>query len=52
MAMTTAQLAVGGVVLAGVATAVFLPGRQTVPAINAVTGLVKGAESTAITGNG
>lgn len=49
--MTVVQTFVGGLVLAMVATAVLLPGRQTVPAIGAVKSLVTGAESTAITGN-
>ena len=48
--MTIAQKFVAGLVVAMVATAVLLPGRQTVPALNAFKGLVTGAEHTAITG--
>jgi hypothetical protein len=48
--MTTAQKFVGGLVAAMVLTAVLLPGRQTVPALNAVTNLVTSSEHTAITG--
>lgn len=48
--MTVAQKIAGGLVLAMVATAVLLPGRQTVGAINATKGLLTGAEHTAITG--
>jgi hypothetical protein len=44
--MSTAQKLAGGVVLAMVATAVLLPGRQTVPVINATTGLAKGVITT------
>lgn len=44
--MTTAQKIAGGVVLAMVATAVLLPGRQTVPVLNATTQLAKGVIST------
>lgn len=49
--MTVAQTFVGGLVLAMVATAVLLPGRQTVGAINAAKGLITGSEHTAITGS-
>jgi len=45
--MTTAQKVAGGVVAAMVATAVLLPGRQTVPVLNAATNLSKGVISTA-----
>jgi hypothetical protein len=48
--MTVAQTFVGGLVLAMVATAVLLPGRQTVPALNSAKNLITGAEHTAITG--
>lgn len=34
----------------GFATTLLLPGRQTVPAINAVSNLFRGSLSTAITG--
>lgn len=49
--MSVAQKIAGGIVVAMVATALFLPNRQTVPAINAAKGLLTGAEHTAITGN-
>lgn len=45
--MTTLQKVAGGVVVAMVATAVLLPGRQTVPVLNAGTNLIKGTISTA-----
>lgn len=45
--MTVAQKIAGGVVVAMVLTAALLPGRQTVPALNALTGLAKGTISTA-----
>jgi hypothetical protein len=45
--MTVFQKLAGGVVLAMVATSVLLPGRQTVPVINATTNLGKGVISTA-----
>lgn len=48
--MTTAQKVVGGAVLIGVVTAATLPGRQTVPAINATKGLVTGETNTLIEG--
>lgn len=48
--MSVAQKIAGGLVIAMVATAVLLPGRQTVPAINAGKNLLTGAEHTAITG--
>jgi hypothetical protein len=49
--MSVAQKIAAGLVVAMVATALLLPGRQTVPAINAAKGLLTGAEHTAITGN-
>lgn len=49
--MSVAQKFAGGLILIGVITALVLPNRQTVPVIGAVTGLVKGSEHTAITGN-
>ncbi len=49
--MTTAQKAVAILGVIGVITALTLPGRQTVPVINAVKNLATGAEHTAITGN-
>lgn len=39
-----------GIVAIGMATAVLLPGRQTVPAIKAATGFVQKPLRTAITG--
>jgi hypothetical protein len=48
--MTTVQKFAGGLILIGVITALVLPGRQTVPVIGAATGLIRGSESTAITG--
>lgn len=48
--MTVAQKWAAGLIAIGMATALLLPGRQTVPTINAVTGLLRGSESTAITG--
>lgn len=49
--MTTAQKFAGGVVLAMVATAVLLPGRQTVPVLNATknlsVGVIRSAEGQA-----
>lgn len=48
--MSTAQKFAGGLILIGVITALVLPNRQTVPVIKSVTGLVRGSESTAITG--
>jgi hypothetical protein len=45
-----AQKIATGLVVAMVATAVLLPGRQTVPALNATKNLLTGAEHTAITG--
>jgi hypothetical protein len=44
--MTAVQKFAGGVVLAMVLTAVLLPGRQTVPVLNATTNLAKGVIST------
>jgi hypothetical protein len=40
-----------GLIVAMVATAVLLPGRQTIPVLNQLTALVTGAEHTAITGS-
>lgn len=48
--MSTAQKIVGGAVLIGVITASTLPGRQTVPAINAGSNLLKGETNTLIEG--
>jgi hypothetical protein len=48
--MTTAQKVAGGVVVVMVLTAVLLPGRQTVPVLNATKNLATGVEHTAITG--
>jgi hypothetical protein len=45
--MSIGQKIAGGVVLAMVATAVLLPGRQTVPVLNAATNFSKGTISTA-----
>jgi len=39
-----------GLVGIGMATALLLPGRQTVPAVRAATGFVQGGLRTAITG--
>lgn len=41
---------IAGVVAIGMATAVLLPGRQTIGAINAGTNLLKGTLGTAISG--
>jgi hypothetical protein len=49
--MGTVQKWAAGLILIGVITAATLPNRQTVPVIGAVTNLVRGSESTAITGN-
>ena len=49
--MTTVQKFAGGLILIGVITALVLPNRQTVPVIGAVSNLIRGSESTAITGN-
>lgn len=38
-------------VLTGLATAILLPGRQTVPVLGAIQNLFSGAERTVITGN-
>jgi hypothetical protein len=48
--MPVAQKIAAGLVAAMVATAVLLPGRQTVPVIKAGQNLLTGAEHTAITG--
>jgi hypothetical protein len=48
--MSLAQKWVGGLVIAMVATAVLLPGRQTVPALNALTSFTTGNEKTVIEG--
>lgn len=48
--MTTLQKLGFVVVLTGLVTAATLPGRQTVPVINAGRRLFTGAESTAISG--
>jgi hypothetical protein len=44
--MSLAQKLVGGLVLIGAVTTMVLPGRQTVPVINAFTGLIKGSFGT------
>jgi hypothetical protein len=49
--VTPIQKFAGGLIMIGVITALVLPGRQTVPVINAATALIRGSESTAITGN-
>lgn len=41
-----------GLTAIGMATALLLPGRQTVPAIKAATGFVQKPLATAITGQG
>jgi hypothetical protein len=48
--MSVAQKWAAGLIAIGMATALLLPGRQTVPVLNAVTGLVRGSEATAISG--
>lgn len=45
-----AKLFIGGVVVAGVATALFLPGRQTVAGIGAIGSASSGLLGTAIKG--
>lgn len=48
--MTTLERFLVGLTAIGMATAVLLPGRQTVPAIKAATGFVQKPLATAITG--
>jgi hypothetical protein len=48
--MSTAQKFVVGIVAIGMATAVLLPDRQTVPVIGAIRQLGTGSLHTAITG--
>jgi hypothetical protein len=48
--VTTGQKVVGGAVLIGVITAATLPGRQTVPVLNAGKSLVTGETNTLIEG--
>jgi hypothetical protein len=48
--VTVAQKWAAGLIAIGMVTALVLPGRQTVPVINAGRKLVTGSESTAITG--
>ena len=48
--MSIAQNWAAGLILIGLVTAATLPGRQTVPVINAGRKLISGTESTAITG--
>jgi hypothetical protein len=49
--MSNAQKFLSGIIAIGVITAMVLPGRQTVAVLGGVTNLVKGTESTAITGH-
>jgi hypothetical protein len=49
--MPTAQKFVGGIVVVMVLTALLLPGRQTVPVLNATKNLTTGVIHTAETGN-
>lgn len=49
--MSTAQKFIAGLVVMGVATALLLPGRQTVGVLSGISGLISGTEHTAITGN-
>lgn len=48
--LTTAQKVVGGAILIGVITAATLPGRQTVPVLNAGKNLITGETNTLIQG--
>jgi hypothetical protein len=48
--MSTAQKWAAGLIAIGLVTALLLPGRQTVPVLNAGRNLIQGTESTAITG--
>jgi hypothetical protein len=48
--MSTVQKVAVGIVAIGLATAVLLPGRNTVGVINAIQGLFTGGLHTAITG--
>lgn len=48
--MSTLERFLTGLIAIGLATAVLLPGRQTVPAIRAAGGFVQGGLKTAITG--
>jgi hypothetical protein len=48
--MTTVQKVAVGIVAIGMATAVLLPDRQTVPVIGAIQKLFQGALGTAIQG--
>lgn len=50
MAMTSVEKVALGVVGIGMATALLLPGRQTVPVIGAVSKLFQGSLGTAIRG--
>lgn len=50
--MSTAQKWAAGLIAIGLITALVLPGRQTVPVLNAGRKLITGSESTAITGRG
>jgi hypothetical protein len=49
--VSTVQKFAAGLIAIGVITAMVLPGRQTTSVIGAVTSLITGTESTAITGN-
>lgn len=49
--MSVAEKFVGGLVLIGILTTILLPGRQTVPTINAGSKLVNGAFGTVISGS-
>lgn len=48
--MQLAQKLGMGIIAIGMATALLLPGRQTVPVIGAITDLFKGSLGTAISG--
>lgn len=48
--MDAVKALIAGAVAIGLATAVLLPGRQTVPVINAAQGFVGGTLNTAIKG--
>jgi hypothetical protein len=50
MTMDLLKTLLGGAVAIGMATAVLLPGRQTVPVLNAAQKFVSGTLHTSITG--
>ena len=49
--MDVIKTLIAGAVAIGLATAVLLPDRQTVPVLKAGTGLITGTLHTAVTGN-